>query len=199
MKRVILFLFLIVVPMSVHAMADYEKPVYGRPTLYGEYELTSADVSRARAMYGDVSRRAAPIRDMAPVKKKAVAKHPIKPKAAARHAKKNTQKKTSKKPAKPGNKITVAQDAQDKIVVAENVPAPVQVAAEDSPVVAAAEKTPRAAPVADKSATSIAGQLQYKLDTDSYCTSRGRGTGDNLPDGIILMPGRPDLMSCVKK
>lgn len=198
MKRVILFLFLIAVPMSVRAMADYEKPVYGRPTLYGEYELTSADVLRARTMYGDASRRAAPIRDMAPVKKKAAAKHPIKPKAAARGAKKSAQQKTSKKPAKPGNKITVAQDAQDKIVVAKNVPSPVQVAAEDSPV-AAAEKTPRAAPVADKSATSIAGQLQYKLDTDSYCTSRGRGTGDNLPDGIILMPGRPDLMSCVEK
>lgn len=196
MKRVILFLFLIIVPMSVRAMADYEKPVYGRPTLYGEYELTSADVLRARTMYGDASRRATPIRDAAPVKKKAAAKHPVKPKAAARGAKKIAQQKASKKPAKTGEKAIVPED---KIVVVENVPAPVQVAAEDSPAVVTAKKTPRVAPVADKSATSIAGQLQYKLDTDSYCTSHGRGTGDNLPAGIILMPGRPDLMSCVEK
>lgn len=196
MKRVILFLFLIIVPMSVRAMADYEKPVYGRPTLYGEYELTSADVLRARTMYGDASRRAAPIRDAAPVKKKAAAKHPVKPKAAARGAKKIAQQKASKKPAKTGEKAIVPED---KIVVAENVPALVQVATEDSPAVVTAKKTPRPAPVADKSATRIAGQLQYKLDTDSYCTSRGRGTGDNLPAGIILMPGRPDLMSCVEK
>lgn len=197
MKRVILFLFLVAAPVAANAMADYEKPVYGRPTMYGEYELTAADVSRARAMYGDAPHRAAPIRDATPVKNKAAAKHPVKPKATARGAKKKAVQKVSKKPAKTGEKAT---PPVDKIVVPEKaVEVPPQAPAEVAPVIAAPAAAPRPAPVADESATSIAGQLQYKLDVDSYCTSRGRGAGGNLPDGIILMPGRPDLMSCMER
>ncbi len=63
---------------NVFAMADRTPPVYGVPTLYGEYEVSSDDTHRAAKMYGDAPHPAA-IRAGA-VKNTPVAKHPVKAK-----------------------------------------------------------------------------------------------------------------------
>lgn len=198
MKRTILFLFILVVPNVAMSMADYERPVYGRPTLYGEYELTDADVSRARGMYGDASLRAAPIRAGGPTKN-AAAKHPVKSKHVARAARKKTIKKQPKKPANTGKST---QQKNDTIIVPEKLMPIVDSTPMPRPE-SDANKTPMPkpvpAPVAAVHATNIAGQLQYKLDTDAYCTARGHAPRGTMPDGFILMQGRPDLMSCVEK
>ncbi len=195
MKRIILYLFVVLLPTVCFSMADYENPpVYGRPTLYGEYELSADDVRRARSMYGDAPQRAAPI--VAPAARaKPQAKHPIRPKATARGA---TKKKVHEKaPVKKVEKVK-KEKPQDIQVATEKITEPSVKVVKDAdiaPVVAA----PRPAPQADKSAVGIADKLGYKLDVESYCTIRRAPYSGPLPDGIILMPGRTDLMSCIER
>ncbi|MDE6250054.1 MAG: hypothetical protein K2M34_00255 [Alphaproteobacteria bacterium] len=170
---------------NAFAMADRTPPVYGVPTLYGEYEVSADDAARASKMYGNTPRPAA-IRAGA-IKNTPVAKHPVKAKKTA--AKKKTAKKSK-------------QVSVKKVKVAKLVPASEQT--ENIKDVSVAQKdvdkTPvvvsQHVPVASQDAVEIAARAAHRVDIESFCTQKkpqGRG---NLPDGIIMMPGRPDLMSC---
>jgi len=176
-------------------MADYENPpIYGRPTLYGEYELSADDVRRARSMYGDAPHRAAPIVASA-TRGNPQAKHPVRPKATARGA---TKKKVQKKsPGKPIKKVQ-EEKPQDIIVVPQRIAEP-PVNEVKKPDTAPVVTVTRPNPQPDKTAVGIADKLGNKLDVESYCTTRRAPYSGPLPDGIILMPGRTDLMSCVER
>lgn len=174
---------------NAFAMADRTPPVYGVPTLYGEYELSTDDTRRASKMYG-VSPHPAAIRAGA-VKNTPAAKHPIKAKKTKAAVKKKTAKKSKSLPVK---QVKVAKELpvqkQTESIKEASVVAPKEV--EVTPVVPVVP----AAPVAAQAAVDIAAHASNRVDIDSFCTQRkpqGRG---NLPDGIIMMPGRPDLMSC---
>jgi len=162
------------------AMADGRAPVYGRPTLYGEYEINAADVSRAGKMYGDVP-RVASIR--APKSRRAnVAKHPVRPKGAI-------AKKSSKKVIRSSHKKDKVRANKKQVVTAPDValmPAP--------PIIA----VPKRAPVASPDALAIADALKTP-DIDSFCVTHDTSNTGRVPDGFVLMPGRPDLVSCGKK
>lgn len=190
MRRVIIFLFVVFCMPVADAVADANALVYGIPTLYGEYEISTDDVRRAMKLYGAVPYgRVRPIRASAPVV--AAVKHPIKPKATIKKKSVKKSKKVQKKPAKAGVEVTV----------------PVVVSTNDAPaaVVAVQEKTETVSVAAPQTnipvayATAIADSLTYRYDIESYCTRRGVAGSGNLPDGIILMHGRPDLMSCTVK
>lgn len=195
----------IVIPTSVFAMADRTPPVYGRPTLYGEYEVVADDVARAGKMYG-AAPHAQPIRVATPTKTPA-AKHPTKPK------KSGPRKKAQKKSAPVARAVTKSPQTDTATTVPENVdvvvadaaPAKIveiEVSSETAPIVADAvvaaptEPVRAPAPQPTPQAADIAGAVANKLDADSYCTSQAQAPGGNMPDGFILMPGRPDLMSC---
>jgi len=186
MRKVICAVF-ILMPVGVFAMGDTRTPVYGRPTLYGEYEISPADTRRAAAMYG-----AAPHNPSAkiPTKvKKVASKNSIKKKKAAMK-KAASKKKALVRVAKKADAPVAVKKVEEKTVAAavqESVPvaAPVRVSAPAVP-----------SPVAVSIAASATAAPR---DIDAFCTQRaGRGTG-RLPDGFVLMPGRPDLMSCTDK
>ncbi len=171
-------------------MADSTPPVYGVPTLYGEYEISADDTRRAADMYGKYSKRPAAIRAGA-VKNTPAAKHPVKAKKAAakkkavKKSKKVAMKKSVKAASVPAKVATLPKqdDNIEKVSVVQK---------DDKKVPAHVAK-----PVASQDAVDIAAHASHKFDTESFCTQikyQGRG---NLPDGIIMMPGRPDLMSCV--
>lgn len=169
--------------MNAFAMADKTPPVYGVPTLYGEYEISPDDTRRASDMYGASSKRAAPIRAGA-AKNANVAKHPVKAKKVA------PKKKKAKVKKKSVTKTSVLKE-QSESVIDTKTPEMVIVSVEPAPV------ETKSVPVASRAAVDIAAVAANKKDTESFCTQikhQGRG---NLPDGIIMMPGRPDLMSCV--
>ncbi len=185
MRQVFLFTVLIF-PSMLMAMADVSQaPIYGVPTLYGEYEVTSDDVRQAGQMYGDASVRVQPIRASVD---KPVAKQPVK---AAKVKKKSVKKaKAVKKvaPAPAEKKATAKVDAAPALEkMPEAVPEKVEVV-EMAPV----QVNPMANVIADAVAENI-------VDVDAFCTQRKPLHAGKLPDGLILMPGRPDLMSCTIK
>ena len=169
---------------NAFAMADKTPPVYGVPTLYGEYEISPYDTKRASDMYGVGASRVTPIR--AGVAKNAnIAKHPVKAKKVAPKKKKVKNKSVAKQAVVTEKKETVINKKVPELKVVSVEPTPV-----DTVAVAVV-------PVPSQDALDIATQAANKKDTESFCTQikhQGRG---NLPDGIIMMPGRPDLMSCV--
>lgn len=205
-------------PMAAFAMADYTTPVYGRPTLYGEYEITKSDVARAGNMYGNAPRAIGAGKGT----KNAAAKHPVKPKKAKPKARKSSARVGRKVPtpvaagtpaavgtptavkpkpavivkegdkesvkvlvdAAPEKKIDVPQ-VEQKIAPTESTPAP---------TLAATPKTN----IPGEYAADIKGALSNKYDVSSYCVPISEGDG-KIPDGFVLMPGRPDLMSCTGK
>jgi len=186
MRKIILTVFLLL-PVVAFAMGNTRTPVYGRPTLYGEYEISAADTRHAAAMYGAVPQN--PAAKM-PVKvKKVASKNSIKKKkktAVKAEAKKKAPMRAVKKVAAP---VMVKKAEEQKVEIAVKEPAPVV-----EPVPAHAPAAP--SPVAVSIAASAAGAPH---DIDAFCTQRGgRGAG-RLPDGFVLMPGRPDLMSCRDK
>ncbi len=178
------------IPVAAHAMADYRPPVYGRPTLYGEYEINAADVARAARMYGDAP---APIQASRRGAATGAAKHPVRMKKVA--AKKKSSKRVEKTVAR--NLKPVQETAPT--VVADDAPAPEthdKVAVSTTTVAPPPPKTN----IPQKYADSITGALSdAPRDVASYCTQIGARPSGKLPDGYILMPGRPDLMSCVEK
>lgn len=164
-------------PAAAMAMADTATPVYGRPTLYGEYETTSADRRRAAAIYGAVPQNAA---EKMPVKaKKPVSKNALK--------KKKAQNRAAKK-QKPVPKVVQKPDVEDVIVVPPHDIVPTE-NVEKKPIVPSDTAVAIAAVAGVPDAPSI----------ESFCTQRRSLHRGELPDGIILMPGRPDLMSCSDK
>lgn len=188
MKRCILSL-MVCAPIGAFAMADRTPPVYGRPTLYGEYELTRDDVARAAGMYGDVPHAvvvAGPAQDK-------VAKQPVKSKKAAarKSAKKHAKKTAGARAAKSKPKVVIKEEKKAEEVQIAPMPAVEPFA----PVVQAEPQTN----IPDEYAASIKGALANKYDVASYCVPRDIKITGKLPDGYILMPGRPDLMSCTGK
>lgn len=170
-----------VLPAAAMAMADSTPPVYGRPTLYGEYEISGADRRRAAVMYGVVP---ANVGEKMPVKhKKPITKKAVKQKKAQNRA------ATKKKAVAVKSPVLVQDDVivvPPRVVVADDVrqPAPekkIPVPSEEARAIAAAAVT--------EDAPSI----------ESFCTQRRPRHRGKLPDGIVLMPGRPDLMSCTDK
>ncbi|MBD5400372.1 hypothetical protein HDR61_01325 [bacterium] len=173
-----IFFILFFIPCAAFAMADGTPPVYGRPTLYGEYETDVADVSRAAALYG------AGAKNMA-------AKMPVKPKKVAPKKKLN-----KKKPAK--NKATAKVAVPVKATVA--APMPDVIVVPPRRVVARPIVRAKPAPMPDALAVAIAGIAVTEMapTVESFCVRRGHRP-NRVPDGYVLMPGRPDLMCCVDR
>lgn len=178
------------VSVNAYAMADRTPPVYGVPTLYGEYEISVDDARRVSELYGNAPAHPAAIRSGI-IKNTPAAKHPVKAKKTA--AKKKIPKKSVVSVAKKSVKVAKKTPKVDEVVVATPKTTEIIETVKD---VDAVPVVP-AAPVASQDAVDIAARVAHRVDVDSFCTQKkpqGRG---NLPDGIIMMPGRPDLMSCV--
>lgn len=206
MKWRSLFSVVCAVPTAAWAMADATPPVYGIPTLYGEYEIGADEMERIRGMYGDApARRAAPIK-ATDARHANAAKQPVMAKKTAPKKKTKQSPKAKKKsaersaavvqqvaPAAP--KANPAQPPVLKVeVVADTLPPPPTAIAEPSKTAPAPK-----APQPDAHAAGIADALGRRMDADSYCTIRARAPSGAMPDGFVLMPGRPDLMSCGEK
>lgn len=182
MKKVIMVLF-VCMPVAAMAMADATPPVYGRPTLYGEYEAGARDAARAARLYGDTPRAAAIVAKTGA----ASARRPVKAKAAAPKKaakKKAADKKPSPVKASPARRADVVQVPPRTVHAEKTSPAPVP------------EKAPYAP---SPSVVAIAGAAKDRhemRDVDSFCTRRGAPVRKSGVPGIVLMPGRPDLMSC---
>lgn len=180
------------IPVAAIAMADRSAPVYGRPTLYGEYEISASDARRAAAMYGVLPKNVAE-------------KMPVKPKKVI--AKKSVKKKKARS-ASPVKKAKVMPDmlkpAEDVIVVPPRVVDVVPNEPDSSKITvaqAAEAVSEKKAPAPSAEALAIAGAATVPVapSIESFCTRRGVVRKGSLPDGIVLMPGRPDLMSCSDK
>ena len=182
MKKTI-FIIVCFLPAAAMAMADTSAPVYGRPTLYGEYEISVGDARRAAAMYGMVSKNAAE-------------KMPVKPKKVI--SKKSVKKKKARSAAKAKQTVKEAavQRTEPEVIV---VPprATVTEPAEEVKVSVPEKKTP--VPSAEALAIAGAAATPDAPSIESFCTRRGTLQKDAGDSGLILMPGRPDLMSCSDK
>ncbi len=172
--------------LSTPVWADDIASMYGSPAMYGEYN--------AREMYG---MPAAPVTQPSPVVTKKE-----KPKPLTAQAKK----------PKPVVKKTAAIKPKPEPAVEQ--PVPVVVKPELVPIVTAPkpmakpEPVPEVKPVAtskpepilpDSKAQNIVSKLNEKpFNVDTYCTTVNPAVTGKLPPGLVLMPGRPDQMSCVK-
>lgn len=185
-----LIVSMFIMPMACWAMSDYTPPVYGRPTLYGEYEITKSDVARAANIYGNAPR--AITADASA--KNAVAKHPVKAKKV-----KPKKSKARKSSARAGKKVPGIAPQPKPAQVIELASAPVfeEVVRKDVKEEAPVPEVPKTNIPSDYAA-EIKGALSNKYDVSSYCVSVSAGDG-KIPDGFVLMPGRPDLMSCTGK
>jgi hypothetical protein len=68
-----------------------------------------------------------------------------------------------------------------------------------APKPVAADVAVKPAPLPDERALGRAKSLNEKIITaETYCDQINPPIKGPLPKGIVLMPGRPDLMSCVK-
>lgn len=174
-----------VLPVAAMAMADRTAPVYGRPTLYGEYEISSGDAARAAVLYGATPKNAAA---KMPIKAKKVM-----PKKAAK------KKKTSKKAMPKKQATPMPIDDVAPIVVDDVIVVPPHKVVSDTVVEPVPDTDKKVvAPSAD--AVAIAGAaVDDTPNLESFCTRRGTLHKGARHDGIVLMPGRPDLMSCSDK
>lgn len=200
MKKLVVFLSITAMSYAVCAMADNRTPIYGVPTLYGEYEITTDDVRRAYKMYGDAPvniANPAPIR-AAKNTGQSAAKHPVKVKAVIAKKKKTKKNKTAPKIIK-SEPHSSAPDVIILTTVIDNQPAERVANLEPHVVVPAVKHVPKIPAIPGKYASSIAGAASYRFDVESYCTQRKHLYKGPLPDGIVLMPGRPDLMCCVAR
>lgn len=180
MKNTI-FIIVCFFPAAAMAMADTSAPVYGRPTLYGEYEISVGDARRAAAMYGMVSKNAAE-------------KMPVKPKKVMPKKSVKNKKARSAAKAKQTVKEAAAQKAEPEVIVV-----PLRAVPEKVPVDVVQEPLPeKKAPKPSAEALAIAGAATTPdaPSIESFCTRRGTLQKDAGDSGLILMPGRPDLMSC---
>lgn len=180
MKKII-SVIVCLLPTGALAMADTSAPVYGRPTLYGEYEISAGDARRAAAMYGMVPKNAAE-------------KMPVKPKKVM--PKKSVKKKKVRSAAKAKQTLKEAavQKTEPEVIVV-----PPRAVPEKAPAEVVKEPLPeKKAPMPSAEALAIAGAAATPdaPSIESFCTRRGTLQKDAGNSGLILMPGRPDLMSC---
>lgn len=195
MKKIVVMI-LCLLPVASMAMADRTAPVYGRPTLYGEYEMGAPDTGRAAVLYGAVPKNAAakmPVKDKKVISKKSAEKKKTAKKAAMKKA---TVKKTAAKKAKPVSRIAAEKvHIEKKKAEPVKMPEPVVEVKEEALVVAEKKM-----PTPSVEAVAIASAAVSEVPSiDTFCTQRGVQRKGNLPDGVVLMPGRPDLMSCSEK
>lgn len=199
MLRLFVFLFVCILPCAAGAMAQRRPLIYGSPTLYGEYEITDEDICRANKMYGAMPRadaRPSPIVARENTNRPA-AKHPVKTKhVMPKKSKKAVKKGTPQKPKVIDD--IVVPDKKEIVVANVGAPAPSDTTTTDTQK-NTAKNMPKIPAIPGEFATGIATAASYKYDVNSYCTQTKPVYTGNLPDGIILMPGRPDLMSCVEK
>ncbi|MDR0726749.1 MAG: hypothetical protein LBF37_01665 [Rickettsiales bacterium] len=196
------------------AIACYDKDgneidpskLYGAPKMYGEFEVGADGIitRSSRSMYGSpdgatdyskmygkydpsqsgVKAKPQPVRVAAPAPKKSNAKELAKPKPVVKP--KHTAKPIAPVVAKPEPKVEQTPP-----------PAPVIPVIEEPKPVVKAHPAPK--PVPAVPAQNIAKSLNEKIVTEeSYCTEINPAVKGQLPKGIVLMTGRPDLMSCVK-
>lgn len=171
--------------------------LYGAPKMYGEYE--GGGQNAASALYGtqqptvDYNRmygkydpnqpgikpqpKPQPVRVAAPAPKTSESKEVVKPKPVA--PKPKPQPKPQPKPKVES--VVVA------VIPVESEPAP-------------APKPVAKAPVQPSvPAQNIAKSINEKFITEeSYCTEINPPVLGPLPKGLVLMPGRTDMMSCVR-
>lgn len=216
MIKFFMLIISVIMPMAVFAMADYTPPVYGRPTLYGEYEITKSDVARAGNMYGNAPRAI----NAGNGTKNAAAKHPVKPKKAKPKARKSSARAGRKVPTpvrtltaagtpaavKPKPAVIVKEGDKESVKVLVDVApekkidvpqAEQKIAPTESTTASTQAVTPKTN-IPGEYAADIKGVLSNKYDVSSYCVPISEGDG-KIPDGFVLMPGRPDLMSCTGK
>lgn len=176
--------------------------VYGKPSMYGENTGGVADQSSNAQMYGDpsgilakhlygepvndsVKPKPAPVRTAAPVatsgKPKPVTKaKPVKPKPVV----------------KPAVAVKVTEEKVKPVAVApveKKIDAPVP---SEQPIIAKEKAVPKPR---NPGVDVIASTLQTAIDIDSFCEQINPPVKGPLPAGLVLMPGRPDRMSCVQK
>ncbi|MDE6570731.1 MAG: hypothetical protein K2L95_00725 [Alphaproteobacteria bacterium] len=203
MGRIIRFFVLtLVVVMPAWGAGRDVHALYGAPQMYGEYETPMPTRATLMQMYGTPPASPRPM--MAPIVTapggdRRPARPPrVAPKQAAKKKTAAAQKPQVKKPALVKKQMPAAQpvasapDVHAIVVVAD---APV-VAPDDVPTRAVTSR--RRIPVGPKYARGIARHVRNAVDVDAFCEKiRPRPRGP-LPDGLILMPGRPDLMCCVE-
>jgi hypothetical protein len=168
--------------------------LYGAPKIYGEFEeamVGRRDVGKlygapdnfnARSLYGSYEQaRVGTVRK--------VYLPPTAPTARTKHADKAVAVSKSKQ--------KTARPAQYSPNIAKPEKEPVHY---ERP--ATAEKTQKkiyAPAAADGSASIIAKTLNERIDTDSYCLRINPPVLGPMPKGFVLMPGREDMMSCVRR
>ena len=178
--------------LSTEVMSKNAAAMYGAPGLYGEFNDDDTVVVNSkdyRAMYGvyDESEQKVvtpepkpePAKVAAAPKPKPVAKPVPKPKKEV-----VTKPVVAKKPATP-------KPVSEPTPV--SVPTPPVVIPVTEPLVV------KPKPLPDPNAKNIARTLNTRVDVDSYCTQINPPILGPLPPGLVLMPGRTDLMSCVSK
>ena len=187
MKKIVC-IFCCIVPIAGFAMADRTAPVYGRPTLYGEYEISAADARVAAKLYGATPRNSGvkmPVKTKTAIPKKSVKKK----KAPKKTSVKEKPKAEAPRAATPDVIVVPPRDGAQSAPKTDVVAPAVPDKAPSVPVPAAPSKD----------ALAIAASARAVRHENSYCTQRGKRSTGRIPDGFVLMPGRPDLMSCSDK
>lgn len=172
---------------------DADAPLYGRHAgdqdadgdaraLYGTYNA-DADFERGRDLYGTFDGRyvssvpkpvrAAAVSKPAPVKKSAP--KPIAAKTAATPKEKHPVKIAAVKPAPKGPAAPISDSVATTVPVVPN---------------------PVATPARQAAVRHIAA-VNRGFNIDDYCTEHNPPVKGKLPDGLVLMNGAPDKMSCV--
>lgn len=170
----------IFMPTYLFAMADNGPYVYGRPTLYGEYEITSDRARQSAAMYGPQTQPRPIAVDVSAVGEKRSQRPP----KARRHA-------SAKKSAKKNVKTPQVPQEKEKASVTDVIVVPPR-------VVVVPKDNPKTDHRAREYAAAIVRALDWR-DVDSFCEKRGLKPGIHPRGGVVIMPGRPDLMSCIEK
>lgn len=221
LRMVRIFMAVCVMAMPAFGGGRDVHDLYGAPAMYGEPERDMPTRDTLLKMYGTPpAARARPI--SAPiVTSPGGDRRPARPPRAA--PKQAAKKKTSTAPKPQVKKPALVKKqvpASGAATPAKTAPSPAVVAAPDVPAAAAIpspgaygvvvvasdapSSTPQVRmarpriPVGPKYARGIARHVRNGVDVDAFCEKiRPRPRGP-LPDGLILMPGRPDLMCCVK-
>ena len=178
------------------SVPDYSG-LYGAPKMYGEYEgggtaragygsMYGAPGFDARNLYGkyDPTVVAAPVAKSKPAPIRAAAPVPV-----AGKTKQPVKAAPVKPKAKPAVKLAPVPKLEEpkRIEPIECTPPPPVAKPEPKQV------TP------DPKAKNIVSSLNNNFNIDSYCQQINPPIMGPLPKGLVLMPGRTDLMSCVQK
>lgn len=212
LRMVRIFMAVCVMAMPAFGGGRDVHDLYGAPAMYGEPERDMPTRDALLKMYGTPpAARARPITapvvtlpggDRRPARPPRAA-----PKQAAKKKTSTAPKPQVKKPALVKKQVPASAPTKPSQLMSapDVVAAPTSVAhgvvvvtsGAPSPTPQVRAVRPRI-PVGPKYARGIARHVRNGVDVDAFCEKiRPRPRGP-LPDGLILMPGRPDLMCCVK-